>query len=154
MKLVLSILVALVFSTNIFSQKVYRFGQNAYFGVTNEFLDSTYKSAFSKDTSLSVIKNKKEFLDAYETMMVEFQSFLRNNNFTWEKLTVSYNRIYFDKTGKIDYFIFSFAPFQLTDGKQHEFGNLLFNFLQKYKFKFEGENNFEFSAPYKYQVLQ
>lgn len=154
MKLFISIVISgLLITSNLFSQRVFRFGQNAAFGITNAQLDGAYLAAINKDSTISIVKDKKKFLDAYETMLAEFQSYLRNNNFIWEKNTTAYHRVYFSKKGKIDYFIFSFAPYQLTDGKQHEYGNLLVAFLKKYKFPIKAKKPFEYSAPYKYKVL-
>ncbi len=52
------------------------------------------------------------------------------------------DRIYLNKTGEIDYFLFNFKPGEIDNQKEKEFENLLGTFIQTYKFPLTSKENF------------
>ena len=67
-------------------------------------------------------------------MLQDLGVFLKSNNFTWEKLTRCFNRIYFSPDGAIDYFLFDFPPGQIEPEKEKEFEHLLNVFIKTTNF--------------------
>src|SRR5437870_4739149 len=74
-------------------------------------LDSIYQSGFHTDTSLAVFKSKadqKKLYDAYMAFLQDFGKFLKANQFVWKQETKLWNRIYFDKEGRVEYYVYDF----------------------------------------------
>src|SRR5688500_18288107 len=98
----------LIIVNSCYSQKAMTFERAREKGIRSTALDSLYKSGIHADTSLAVFKtNQEEYITAYQQLLGNLGKFLKANNFIWEKPVKGFNRIYFDSTGKIDYFIYS-----------------------------------------------
>ena len=125
-------------------------------GISIKHLDSLYKSAVHADTSLAVFKTEKEqdaLQQAYVKLLQDFGKFLSENNFTWEKPTRCFNRIYFNSDGTIDYFLFNFLG--KTEDKpaeivEKEFQRLLNVFISDYKFSLTAKIKFAQCSPTTY----
>ncbi len=151
MKIIFSLLVGLLISTLTFSQKAYTFEQAKEKGIRITFLDSTYKSAIHSDTSLAVFKkNSATFIKCYERMLQELGEHLKANNYEWLKPTKGFNRIYFNKTGNIDYFLYNFKPNQISVENEIKFGELLGQFIMTYQFPLNPSSNFSQCSPVTY----
>lgn len=121
-------------------------------GMSVEHLDSTYKSAVHVDTSQSVFKTESEqsaMFDAYSKLLQDFGKFLTENNFKWESPTRGFNRIYFNKDGSIDYFLYNFSS-DISQEKQTEFNRLLNLFIKNYKISLTAKENFAQCSPTTY----
>ncbi|MBX2966408.1 MAG: hypothetical protein KF845_09700 [Cyclobacteriaceae bacterium] len=120
-------------------------------GVSIAVLDSLYKSALHADTLLAAFAGKeKEFQGAYISLLKELGDFLHNSNFKWQKQTRCFNRIYINKTGKIDYFLFNFSPGEIEQEKEQEFERLLSEFIKNYRFPLTNTTNFAQCSPVRY----
>lgn len=126
-------------------------------GIAYKYLDSIYKSAVHTDTSLAVFKTEKEqeaLQQAYIKLLNDFGVFLTTNEFFWDKPTYCFNRIYFNKDGSIDYFLFNFlgkgGDLPSTE-KQKEFQRLLNLFIQNYKFSLTSDTKFAQCSPTVYK---
>lgn len=119
-------------------------------------LDNSYKSAVHSNPDSAVFKSPEEQTElqkSYVRLIRDLSSFLKSNNFKWEKPTKCFNRIYFNATGKIDYFLYDFPKDQIAPEKEKEFGRLLNLFAEEYKFPLKANENFAQCSPIKYTDL-
>ncbi|MBI3501608.1 MAG: hypothetical protein HY063_07425 [Bacteroidetes bacterium] len=90
----------------------------------------------------------------YIQLLQGFGKFLSTNNFTWDKPTRCFNRIYFNSDGTIDYFLFNFlgktAEDKPSEEKQKEFQRLLNLFIKDYKFPLTAKIKFAQCSPTTY----
>lgn len=135
MKITLTILTVFYFCVNSYGQKAMHFNEAKNNNIRTSQLDSIYLSGIHSDTSLAVFKNNtEEYVAAYQKLLQDLGKYLKANNFLWEKATKGFNRIYFTMEGKIDYFLYSFRPDQLTAEQEKRFDELLNKFIANYKF--------------------
>lgn len=154
----ISILILLVmFCLNSFGQHLgMTFQEYEKQGTTIQHLDSIYKSAVDGDTSKAVFKTEAEqqaLGEAYIKMLQDFGKFLTAHNFTWDKPTRCFNRIYFNSDGTIDYFLYNFLgkpEDKLSDERQKEFNELLNQFIKDYKFTMTAKVKFAQCGPTRY----
>ena len=151
MKNILSLLMLFSLTTLSFGQKAMPFSKAMEQGISIQELDDTYTSGIHADTSLGVFnKNQDEFISAYQKLLQELGKYLNDNKFSWDKATKGFNRIYFQKNGKIDYFIYHFKPGQLTIEQEKRFGELLESFIKNYTFPLTADKNFAQCSPVTY----
>ncbi len=152
MKSILTILTLLAICSFSYGQKAMTFTEARTQNIMNSAFDSIYKSAIHVDTSLAVFKtNQEEFAASYQKMLQDFGQFLKKDSFIWEKPTRGFNRIYFNKDGGIDYFLFSFRPNQLTVEQEAKFKELLNKFIQDYKLPLSAKTGFAQCSPVVYK---
>jgi len=117
-------------------------------GIRISGLDSLYMSGVHSDSTLAVFhNNQNEFIAAYQKMLQELGKFLAVYNYSWDKPTKAFNRVYFDKDGNVDYFLYSFRSGQLTVEQETRFGDLLNQFIQTYKFPLTADRGFAQCSP-------
>jgi Predicted Zn-dependent protease (DUF2268) len=134
-------------------QKAMTFQEAEKQGKSYPYLDSLYKSAVHSDTSQAVFKTPEEqqiLQKAYGDFLKALGTFLKTNNFKWEKLTKCFNRIYINSDGTVDYFLYKFSKDQITEEKEHEFERLLNIFLKDHKFPASAKEKFAQCSPVKY----
>lgn len=122
-------------------------------GILLKTLDSLYKNAVHSDGKLAVFKTAEEQANlrkAYVGFLLNLASFLKTHKFKWEKQTRCYNRIYFNATGTVDYFLYNFSREQISAEKEVEFGRLLNLFVKDYKFPLTANEGFAQCSPVKY----
>ncbi|MES2691544.1 MAG: hypothetical protein V4658_14140 [Bacteroidota bacterium] len=128
-------------------------------GITIQHLDSIYKSAAHADSTKAVFKSQpeqQELLKAYTQLLSDFGDYLHKNKFTWNRPTRCWNRIYFDSTGSIDYFLYNFLTKdvkpedQVPLHRQAEFNRLLNLFIKAYKFPLKANTKFAQCSPVTY----
>jgi hypothetical protein len=120
-------------------------------GLSIEKLDETYQSALHDDSTKAAFKGQeKEFYDAYISLLRDLGTHLKENNFKWGKKTRCFNRIYINKEGGIDYFLFNFKPEEVSSEKEAEFRQHLERFIQTYKFPLTNKVNFAQCSPVTY----
>jgi hypothetical protein len=113
-------------------------------------LDEVYKSALHSDSTKAVFNGREEeFLNSYKSLLNELALHLKSNNFYWEKQTRCFNRIYINKDGEINYFIYNFKE-EIEKIKEEEFKKLLTLFINTYKFPLASEVNFVQCSPVKF----
>lgn len=154
MKPILTILMLSVLSQNSYGQKAMTFGEAEENGISISHLDSIYKSGIHSDTTLAVfITNQDEYIVAYQKLLQDLGEFLKANDFLWENRTKGFNRIYFDKSGKIDFFLYNFRPDQLTDEQENRFKELLNKFITNYRFSLNANIGFAQCSPVTYMPI-
>src|SRR6218665_2494912 len=103
-------------------------------------LDSVYKSGIHADSTQAVFKNSQEqYIAAYQKLLQDLGRYLKENGFVWEKPVKGFNRIYFDKDGRIDYFLYNFRAGQLSAEQEKRFDVLLNSFIKTYRFPLTAE---------------
>jgi len=120
-------------------------------GVRTSKLDSIYPSGLDADSTKAVFWNKQdEFIKAYQETLQALGNYLKENKFSWNKQTRCFNRIYFSKDGKVDYFLYNFSKGELTPEKEKQFDTLLNQFIKKYKFPLTAKTGFAQCSPVRY----
>lgn len=125
-------------------------------GISIKHLDSMYMSAVHSDSSLAVFKTATEqeaLQKAYTKLLQDFNKFLLQKDFKWEKPTKCFNRIYFTPEGTIDYFLFNFLgkPENKPSEKvEAEFVRLLNVFIADYRFALTAKTRFAQCSPTTY----
>ena len=134
-----------------YGQKAMTFNDANEQNIKMSSLDSQYQSGIHADTSLAVFKtNTDEYIAGYQDLLQDLGQYLKENNFLWDKPTNGFNRIYFDKNGKIDYFLYSFRPNQMTTEQENGFAELLGKFILNYKFPLTANTKFSQCSPVTY----
>lgn len=116
-------------------------------------LDSIYKSGFHVDTSLAVFKtNPDEYYQTWVKFNQQLGKFLSANNFYWEETTKGFNRIYFNKNGGIDYWLFHINEGQISKEVEEQFEMLLNKFAAEHKFPLSADVGFAQCGGAQYQA--
>jgi hypothetical protein len=114
-----------------------------------------YQSALHSDSLQAAFAGQEqEFQHAYVSMLNALDDFLHTNNFKWEKQIRCFNRIYINKDGKIDYFLFNFKPGELDPEKELMFEKLLGEFITTYRFPLTNMKDFAQCSPVQYSDKQ
>jgi hypothetical protein len=155
MRITLTILTTILISGLAYGQKAMTFNEAKANNIRTSYLDSVYLSGMHSDTSLAVFKsNQDEYIGAYQKLLQDLGKYLKANNFMWDKPTKGFNRIYFDKNGKIDYFLYNFRPNQLTIEQEKEFDELLNKFIMDYNFPLKAQTGFAQCSPVTYMPIK
>ena len=117
-------------------------------------LDSIYPSAMHVDTTIAVFHGREqEFYGAWISLLQDLGQHLADNDFAWGKPTWCFNKVYFNKDGKIDKFLFNFKKGEVDEDKQDTFATLLTDFAKNYKLKIDSvaDSNFSQCGPATYK---
>lgn len=137
------------------AQQTLRFAEAQSKGLRISRLDSLYQSGIHTDTSLAVFKtNTEAYIDAYQQMLQALGTYLKEHQFEWTRPVKGFNRIYFARNGKVDYFVYQFRPGQLSEEQEQEFDRLLGSFLLNYRFPMEAPVPFAQCSPVTYMPAE
>lgn len=112
-------------------------------------LDSIYQSAVHVDTSLAVFKSdadQQKLIDAYSTFLKDFGKFLKQNDYTWGHETKCWNRLYFDKDGSVDYYIYNFKS-EIEKAKEEQFKLLFAKYIMTHKINITADKKLAQCSP-------
>lgn len=150
-----------VFSTHLSAQdKAMTFNEAKTMGNPVEKLDKVYKGALHTETIPGVFKTEAEqeqLIAAYTKLLQDFATYLKENKFKWERPTRCFNRIYINKNGAIDYFIYNFSVNKdkpeenISEAKAAEFKRLLNAFVKDYRFSVTANEQFAQCSPVTYR---
>jgi len=152
-KFILSIILFIWFADYVNAQKVMTFQDAEKQGKSYQHLDRLYKSAVSSDAKLAVFKTKEQqerLQKAYVLFIQDLAGYLKQHNFKWNKQVKCFNRIYFDKHGRVDYFLYNFPKDELPAEKEKEFVRLLSLFVKDHRFTLTAKEGFAQCSPVKY----
>jgi hypothetical protein len=136
---------------SLFSQKAMTFQQAEKSGIRVTNLDSLYPSGLHVDSTKSVFHHHQdEFIAAYQGMLQDLGKYLKANGFNWGKPTPGFNRIYFNKKGTIDYFLYNFRKGDVAEEKEKQFDVLLNKFIKTYQFPMKAKTGFAQCSPVRY----
>jgi hypothetical protein len=124
-------------------------------GISISTLDSLYQSALHSDSLQAAFAGQEqEFQQAYVSMLQDLGAFLHDNKFEWGKQIRCFNRIYINKDGVIDYFLFNFKPGEIDPEKEQAFEKLLTEFIKTYRFPLTNTKDFAQCSPVQYTDKQ
>jgi hypothetical protein len=146
---VILVYIVMLLNSGAFAQRGMTFQQAKESGIFNE-LDSLYLSGIDSDTVKSVFKDQEAYAKMYQQFVFRLADYLSENNFKWGKQVRCFNKIYFSKEGKVDYFLYNFKEGQLTPEQELEFGKLLQQFIRNATFGLEAEKPFSQCSPVVY----
>ena len=111
-------------------------------GINWKSIDSIYKVIYFLGDTKAVFNNDLElrtFQNAYQKMMDDLGTFLKQNNFDWERPYIMMaTQVYFNTDGTIDYFLYCYLKnnpktrLHLPKEKDKEFNRLLNLFIKDY----------------------
>ena len=143
------LLIFILLNICTFAQKSMTFKQAEKIGISQK-LDSLYLGGIDSDSTKSIFRDQKAYIESYQQFIFQLGEFLKKNNFKWGKQVRCFNRIYFSKQGTVDYFLYNFKEGQITPEQENEFGNLVQKFIQKAKFGLKTDTQFAQCSPVKY----
>lgn len=79
--------------------------------------------------------------------MQQLATFLKDNAFEIDGQLKLFNRIYFNKSGAIDYYLYNINPGQLSKEEAARFDTLLNVFVKNHKIGVSAEVNFSQCSP-------
>lgn len=145
MKLSITTLI-LGLSLTSFAQQCTTFNSYEAQGGSVELLDSLYPSAMHIDSTIAVFHGReREFQIAWITLLQEFGTHLKQNGFVWGEPTRCFNRVYFNKDGGVDTFLFNFLTDEFDPDKEKRFEELLNEYIKGYKLKLDGPATSQFA---------
>ena len=152
MKLLLFIIL-FVFSTYFtHAQKAMTFEKAKTTGISISQLDSLYQSALHSDSTKAVFgKQQGEFTKNYMQLLKDLNGYLHEHHYKWEQETRCFNRIYFNKDGSIDYFLYNFKKDAIAPEKEKQFEGLLNEFIKTYRFPMSAPVKFAQCSPTVYR---
>ena len=118
-----------------------------------ERLDQRYKGGLNQDSTKAVFKNQSVYSRAYQEFLFGFGSFLKTQGFRWGRRVRCFNKIYFSRQGKVDYFLYSLTPGAITQEQEAQFAKLLSEYIQTARFKLPAPSRFSQCSPVNYGDL-
>ncbi len=115
----------------------------AYSSFKKMNLDNSYTNLLDpkgyKQKEYNYVKSK------WSNFHKKFGDYIKSKNFQWnvkDSAIIIRNRIYFNKLGKVDYYIFKIVNSTVSYKKQQEFGKLLQEFCQKTQLNLERNHKY------------
>lgn len=100
-------------------------------------LDSIYRTALNVDSSKAVFHGDEEFAEvkeAWEKFMREFDIHLRKGGFRSVTDIKCMTKVYFNKDGRVDHFLYSIREGGLDRGQEELFARLLNDYVKERRF--------------------
>ncbi len=111
-------------------------------------LDIIYLNAVHADSTKPAVflgDAQKEWYDTWGKFLKDFGKHLKENGFYWEEDSRFFNKIYFSKEGKVEYFLYSTKSELFTPEKEKQFAALARSFIAEYELKIEAPISGNFS---------
>ena len=151
-KLLFTTLFIMIVQFAIGQKRALTFQEGEAKGLTVENLDKKYANALDSDTSKAVFGGRsEEFITAYKLLLNNLGSFLKKEDFVLNKPTRVVHRIYFKKSGAIDYYLINLTSSGLTNKQQEQFLYVLNKFAKTHKISITGNKDFAQCGPAVYQ---
>ncbi len=148
MKALLFVLLFILCSRATQAQKGMTFAEAEASGTSIRTLDSLYQSALHSDSTKAVFGNRQdELTNSYTRLLKDLNAYLHEHNYRWEQETRCFNRVYFNKDGHIDYFLYNFKKGAIAPEKSVQFEALLNEFIKTYRFPLSAPVNFVQCSP-------
>ncbi|HXS36160.1 MAG TPA: hypothetical protein VN721_05630 [Flavipsychrobacter sp.] len=103
-----------------------------------------YKVAVSISNKNAVFYGMSDsVINSFQGMLQNILDYLDQQNFKWNDTMLVFNKVYFDKSGKIDYYTYRILSKKgITPEQEKKFQELLTTFIQTYRFPMKGNDNF------------
>jgi hypothetical protein len=128
---------------SFYGQKAMSFEEAETQGVTTKKLDSIYTNALDDGTGIYVFENEDEIMKAWTEMLQDISSFLRKKE-EMRKIDIHvFQRVYFNKDGKIDYYLYKIRNSeQISEEQILQINEFLNDFVENYQFSLSADRNF------------
>ncbi len=106
-------------------------------------LDSIYPNLL--DSRNSTQEQHKKVIESWSKFHQQVSKFMKDENFTWDSpdSTISIvNKIYFSKSGSIDYYFFRIINPSISNAKRLEFETVLQNFSKNIKIELNRDDKY------------
>ena len=141
-KLVLIAIVSLSFCS-LHGQKVLSFSEAKEQGITTKGLDSLYCSSVEDGSGNFVFESKEEVAAAWTKMLTDISSFLFKNAEIKNIEVKLFQRVYFNKEGKIDYYLYNIRnKDDVTEEQLQQITDVLNEFVKDYQFSLSADRDF------------
>ncbi len=142
-KILFLILFLNCFSTSLFSQLILSVKNAELQGHSISSLDSLYPSALNGDSTKAVFQtNQAEFIEQYKQLVQQFGKFQKQNGLNFEPSKRFFHRLYFNESGKLDYYLFKFKDGLITEIEQKLFEKNSELFFKTYQFPIKTKTKF------------
>jgi hypothetical protein len=122
------------------------------YGPERSLLDSLYQNAMNADSTLAVFGDRQPaFMEAWQEFLGKIGSYLHEHGFEWGGPTRCFVRIYFDASGQVDVFLYSFREGAIDPVKRDRFGTLLNELLATHGFPLTAAVPFSQCGPVTFQ---
>ncbi|MCF8217621.1 MAG: hypothetical protein K9I29_00440 [Bacteroidales bacterium] len=151
MRKIISLILMLMFFYLVgYGQEAMTIKEGREKGYSVSALDKKYVDAVNVNPDSALFNdNSGEFIQSWQTMLQDLGSYLQDHDFVWKKQTRCFNKVYFDKDGNIDYFLYNLNP-QLDETQAEKFRMLLQDFIENYQLPVQGEKKFTQCGPSMY----
>jgi len=121
-------------------------------GVEMRDLNANYPSPLDSDSASAAIfgLEQDEYIKYYQEYLGKFGQYLSDQGFKWERPRWCFNKIYFNKEGRVDYFLYNFKRGEITDEMAVEFQKHLENFVKESEFPAKPNSAFSQCSPVTY----
>jgi hypothetical protein len=104
-------------------------------GIRISDLDSSYKSALHRDSSQAVFyKDQESFIKQYQQLVQELGKHLKQSGVELPTDTKFFHRLYFNASGKLEYYLFKFKDQGVSTEQQVKFEKAVNTFFNSYTF--------------------
>jgi len=106
--------------------------KKAYAEIKKKNLDSIYTALLDPDNTRDT--EYEQVITAWSTFHKKLSSYIKEADFKWEvpdSVITIYNKIYFDKDGKVEYYLFKIGNPSISEKKRIEFNALLQKFSKE-----------------------
>ena len=146
MKKLVLIFVVSFLVCSLYGQKAMSFEEAAKQGITTKSLDSIYISAINvinDESGNYIYENEEEVMEAWYKMFEDISIFLWKTEEMKEVEIRIFQRVYFNKDGKIDYYLYKIQNHnEITEEQALQVANSLNEFVKEYQFSFSAIKDF------------
>ena len=137
------LLIASLSFCTLYGQKAMSFTEAKKQGITIQGLDSLYTNAMDDGTGNFVFDNGDTVSAAMTKMFADISAFMRRKE-DMRKIEVQiFQRVYFNKDGKVDYYIYKIRNAdQLSEEECQKIDDLLNEFIKDYQFSLSADKGF------------
>ena len=141
-KLILFLLPCL-FVCSLYGQTALSFDEAEKQGITTKYLDNVYPDAMGNDRGTPVFESSEEVSKAWQKMLQDISSFLRKKEEMRQININIFQRVYFNKDGKVDYYLYKIINLaELTEEQVQQVADLLNEFVKDYQFSLSADKGF------------
>ena len=140
--LVLIIIASLSFGS-LYGQNALSFSEAEEQGIIRKTLDSLYCNAMDDGSGNFVFENKEEVMEAWTKMLTDISSFLFRKAEIKNIEVKLFQRVYFNKEGKIDYLLYNIRnKDDVTEEQLQQVIDVLNEFVKDYQFSLSADRDF------------
>ena len=141
-KLILFLLLSL-FVCPFYGQTALSFDEAEKQGIRTKSLDSIYSDAMGNERGTPVFEDSDEVSKAWYQLIQDISSFLLKREEMRQVNIKIFQRVYFNKDGKVDYYLYKITNLEeLTNEQVQQIADLLNEFVKDYQFSLSADKDF------------